>query len=682
MHFYLLFFLFIVSSPLCALERVNLSLGQVEAAWGVAGPVVLRLDLSAPTGSLEAKLDIGALRVAALPGTLGESRDVRLSCPRATWEDGRLGCAALSVRATPALPLLSGKALSLALDVRTSTLRLWGKRQPLAKGWADVDLRWSPSGWTLALEGKALQAGDLLILARSLGLPDAGFTVGSGSVDVSLQVRSDDDGIRIRGVLEHERLAFSDRDSLRAGEGLKGRLRVSALGGNGAWQGTLASKLEAGQAYVDPVLVDMDADPLALKTAFVWKPDQLQLSDVVVRQGGFLSLAAQARRVADQWSVGLDALQLTFPQAFASWVQPWLIEAGLDELETAGALQIQGVLDSRGLQSVVAEFRDVHVEDGKGRFALLGLDGTLAWDRSRNTQSQLQWRAGKLFALDLGVSRLSAHTRQGRFGLTQALKIPLLDGALTLEDLRVGGLDGSEPVEGHLSGYLSPVSMEALSEAFGWPAMGGTFSGMLPELHYENGNLRLEGVLLAQVFDGVVRVRNFRLQRPFSPAPRMLADVEVEGLDMEKLTETYAVGSIEGTLDGTLKGLELSAWKANRFDARFRSRKQDERPHRISRKAVSNLAEVAGGGGGLFQAGGLLGLFDHFAYDELGWTCRLRHGVCHMGGVADRERGGGYYIVRGAWLPRVDVVGHARRVDWPTLLERIANVRVEDFRIE
>ena len=212
--------------------------------------------------------------------------------------------------------------------------------------------------------------------------------------------------------------------------------------------------------------------------------------------------------------------------------------------------------------------------------------------------------------------------------------------------------------------------------------MGGTLSGMLPELHYENGNLRLEGVFLAQVFDGVVRVRNFRLRQPFGPAPRMFADVEVEGLDMEKLTETYAVGSIEGTLDGALQGLELSAWKADRFDARFRSREQDERPHRISRKAVSNLTEVAGGGGGLFRAGGLLGLFDRFAYDELGWTCRLRNGVCHMGGVADRERGGGYYIVRGAWLPRVDVVGHARRVDWPVLLERIANIRVEDLRIE
>ena len=108
----------------------------------------------------------------------------------------------------------------------------------------------------------------------------------------------------------------------------------------------------------------------------------------------------------------------------------------------------------------------------------------------------------------------------------------------------------------------------------------------------------------------------------------------------------------------------------------------DDRPHRISRKAVSDLTRVAGGGGGLLQAGGLLSFFDRFAYDSLGWRCKLRNGVCHMGGVSDREGKPGYYIVRGAWLPRVDVVGHARRVDWHAMLQRIATIRIEDVKIQ
>ena len=34
----------------------------------------------------------------------------------------------------------------------------------------------------------------------------------------------------------------------------------------------------------------------------------------------------------------------------------------------------------------------------------------------------------------------------------------------------------------------------------------------------------------------------------------------------------------------------------------------------------------------------------------------------------------GFIIVRGSGLPRLTVVGHNRRVDWPTLVERLAAV--------
>ena len=40
-----------------------------------------------------------------------------------------------------------------------------------------------------------------------------------------------------------------------------------------------------------------------------------------------------------------------------------------------------------------------------------------------------------------------------------------------------------------------------------------------------------------------------------------------------------------------------------------------------------------------------------------------------MGGLDSRD--GGYTIVRGAGLPRLTVVGHQRRVDWPVLVARL-----------
>ena len=446
--------------------------------------------------------------------------------------------------------------------------------------------------------------------------------------------------------------------------------------------GEVRQSLSAGQVYVEPVLVDADTAALEWKAVFDWDKDRLALRDLVMNQGDFMRIAGSLSWDSGAVTANVDALNLRFPRAFSTWVQPWLLESGLDELETEGDVQVALRYGPQGLEALRMQFQNVYVEDAQGRFALYNLDGNLAWDLRERTQSRLQWKSGRIFALDLGNARLHAHSQHGRFELTEALRLPVLDGVLTLEGLRIMDLRDPARMQADLSGYLSPISLQALSQALGWPKMHGKLSGMLPGLQYERGHVRSDGILLARVFDGSIRIRNFRLEDPFSQVPRLTADMEVEGLDLKPLTQTFSFGTIEGTLDGEIHGLELLAWEANRFDVRLRSRVNDDRPHRISRKAVSDLTRVAGGGGGLLQAAGLLSFFDRFAYDSLGWRCKLRNGVCHMGGVSDREGKPGYYIVRGAWLPRVDVVGHARRVDWHAMLQRIATIRIEDVKIQ
>ncbi len=67
-----------------------------------------------------------------------------------------------------------------------------------------------------------------------------------------------------------------------------------------------------------------------------------------------------------------------------------------------------------------------------------------------------------------------------------------------------------------------------------------------------------------------------------------------------------------------------------------------------------------------------MGFFKEFSYRRLGIACRLRKGICEMDGVAPAEQG--YYIVKGGGIPRIDVVGYNRRVDWDTLIQRLKNV--------
>jgi hypothetical protein len=90
---------------------------------------------------------------------------------------------------------------------------------------------------------------------------------------------------------------------------------------------------------------------------------------------------------------------------------------------------------------------------------------------------------------------------------------------------------------------------------------------------------------------------------------------------------------------------------------------------------VDNLSSLGGGVSGVVS-GGFLRFFKEFSYGRLGLSCRLENGVCEMNGVAPAQ-GRGYYIVKGAGLPRIDVIGYAQRVDWTQLVGRLKGITLQ-----
>ena len=61
----------------------------------------------------------------------------------------------------------------------------------------------------------------------------------------------------------------------------------------------------------------------------------------------------------------------------------------------------------------------------------------------------------------------------------------------------------------------------------------------------------------------------------------------------------------------------------------------------------------------------------------IGIGCRLANEVCAMSGLSHSDgsqANNAFTIVQGAGLPRLDVVGFNRNVDWPTLVERLVAV--------
>ena len=212
-----------------------------------------------------------------------------------------------------------------------------------------------------------------------------------------------------------------------------------------------------------------------------------------------------------------------------------------------------------------------------------------------------------------------------------------------------------------------PVDMAELSAALGWPAFTGSLSGSLPELRFSDGALVLGSPLVTEVFDGEVVVDHLVLEEPLGVSPILRADVRVNDISLEALTRVFSFGRVTGRLEGSVDGLVLADWQPIAFDAWLRTPEGDDSEHLISQRAVDNLASIGGAGGAI--SAGFLRLFSEFSYDRVGLSCRLRAGLCEMGGIAPADPG--YYIVVGGGLPRIDVVGYNERVDWSVLVERL-----------
>jgi hypothetical protein len=256
------------------------------------------------------------------------------------------------------------------------------------------------------------------------------------------------------------------------------------------------------------------------------------------------------------------------------------------------------------------------------------------------------------------------------FALTKPAKLPVLDGAIAIENFAMGNL-GADNMEVSFKGAVEPISMPLLAKAFGWPEFSGTIAASIPGVRLKDNILTFDGNVESQVFGGHIVGSNIRLQDPLGNFPQFFADVRARDLDLGLVTQTFEVGTITGKLEADVLGLELFAWTPQAFDARLATPAGDKSRHRISAKAVSSLSNVGGGGGSVVQAlqSGVLKFFDEYSYEKLGIRCRLRGDVCEMSGIEPAPNG--YYIVKGAGIPRIDIMGNQGRVNWNQLMSSI-----------
>ena len=674
-----------------AIENATVDVERIEGAGWHAEGVAIQLDL--PAGGVGASATVSRLSLQSPRQTF---TNVRIQCPVVAIATDSIECE--HARITGTLGVLGTQTLTGRVSYARTSGDLDLNVVGLKVGAGTVAVRGAlrQSGWQARAQFDQVDVEPLISLASQWGiaLPQL---AGSGRLSGEVAASGSEEALEQASVTASlSDVTASNEEGSLAAENFSVNLQGTLTRARDDWRFTAEVSSDTGQAYAQPIFLDLGAHPIRAAARGLWRSDgAFEIEQFSLDHRGVAQGAGSARLHFDVeqpvQALRLQLSHLQFPGAYEAYFQPLLLDTGFKSLTTSGSISGDIEIADGVPQKVDLRFEDVTLDDGQRNVVLRELGGELHWldVKSVSTDSddddvadaptiaatsQLRWSGGTLLNLDLGPSELKFRTEARQLRLLEPTRIPILDGALELESFRVRNA-GLPNVAFIIDATIQPISVSQLCTAFGWPEFGGRISGKISKLRVRQKMATLGTTLQAQVFDGTVKISDLRLEQPFSDWPRFYSNIALENLDLSLVTSAFSFGQITGRLSGDIKGLELFNWQPVAFDAHLYTPPRDRSRHRISQRAVQNIGSIGGGGAGVTAAlsSGFLRFFEDFNYDRLGISCRLANDVCQMDGVAPAPNGG-YYLVKGKGVPRIDVIANNRRVDWPRLVQQLIAV--------
>jgi hypothetical protein len=664
-----------------AISGGTISVERVAGAGWLAQGIAIDMDLSAEMPM--ARVRIERMQFGAVPN-MRSLRGLTIDCNQLALQASTIACDRARIHGT--FPGIGRQVLSGAVrfDRDTKALELTLADIKAGSGTARVKLEWRKAGWSGQLH---VQRGELEVLRTLLQewLPTGTLPSVAGNVDLELEARGQ--GARMlhadwrvearqlkanngAGTLATEQLTIVSQGSVT---------RILGKSAAQGWRFKAAFGATHGQAYAEPVFMDLGKYPLAVTTEGRWLAARRRavIEKFTVEHEKALSAAGHAVvELGEKFTVPslrVDVRRAELPGAYAMYLQPFMLDGAFGSVDARGSISGRVELAANRPTLLAISLSGVSADDTGKRWSVAGLNGSVHWhsDRfMRPTASSLHWQGARLLGLDIGAAAIQFATVDRDVIVHGTTQVPVLDGGVEIAQLQVKDA-GRPDMTLSMDATLRPISMQRLCTAFGWPVFGGQVSGRLANLQLSGGVLSMGTALDAQVFDGSVRIANLRLEEPFGKWPRFAADIDIDRLDLEQVTTAFEFGRITGRLSGRVDELRLFNWMPVAFDAFLYTTPNDRSEHRISQRAVENIGSLGGSASGVSVAlsRSFLRFFENFRYERLGIRCRLENEICEMHGVEAAP--GGYYLVKGRGLPRIDVIANATRVDWPRLVRQL-----------
>ncbi|MCB1845409.1 MAG: hypothetical protein KDI09_20745, partial [Halioglobus sp.] len=562
------------------------SIASIDAAsWHVAA---LEFGIELDDDGLRAVARIGRIELPSVDIVLN---DTTVVCREILLAVGRADCADAMISAEFPVSGRQTVAGSFSYEQQSETVRFRLQELSLAGGKLSFSGYADRSGFEVQFESGELQLADL-IQAASQFTPGAGELKAAGNTGVKGSIESGPGGaFKVSLAADLSEAAVSNDAGTIVTDALFGKLEMTMRQSPDGYHFDLDFAADRGEVYVEPVYANLGEHALAIhlhdaSTADFLNfslPDLLVEQDSLLRIGGALKIALAQNDHPVTVNGRVELTDSSVDALYGSGLQIVAAGTAFGDLETAG--RISGSIELENNLPVAAKFtfNDVFIDDKQRRFAVYGLNGELYWPGRGKTAddvpaTRLAWGSASAFGIILDGTEVTLQLGADDVELVSPLRIATMGGALRINRLAIHDY-GSDEASGLLDAALEPIQLGQLTGAFGWPAFSGTLSGQLPLLQYDGHAMTVGGDLTASAFGGEITMSGLRLEQPFGRVPRLRGDLTLRDIELERLTDTFSFGLIQGRLSGDVTDLEMLAWRPVAMDLHLYTPEGDRSRH-------------------------------------------------------------------------------------------------------
>ena len=571
--------------------------------------------------------------------------------------------------------VIDAKGLWNAGNKQVTVQSLTLKNIKLANGEVFVQASMHDKHWQLTVDGKNINSKQLKSYFPKLPLH---FKSGKANVKLTASgIATDVEEVKVNADLIE--VTVQNQSGQLATEKLTISSQLTGQKAHGVWQWQTHSTLNKGALYSDPVYLEVTKKPVVIDAKGLWnaKSKRVTVENIHYQHPDTAKLTgtgviSYAKKIQLE-KADLEVTSLELQNLFSVYVKPYFDPASVEGVSLNGNAKAHLSVVQQALRDAALDFNNVTIKDASHRLDVKQGSGVINWSSKPFPVqlSHLAWRSVSVFNLPIGPAQVELTAWANNFRLTQSARLAFLGGTITANQLSWYAKADEEP-DIAFTGKIDNVSLEKLSKVMNWTPLSGKISGHIPGVSYRDKTLRLGGELTINAFDGSITVTNLASEGLFSDYPVVYSDFIMDNLDLDQITRKFSFGNITGRLSGSVKELTLENWHPTHFFAWLGTPDNDNSRHRISQKAVQNIASIGGGGATDILSRSFLSLFDTFGYDKIGVGCYLNKGVCQMMGVQTTPQG--YYLIKGGGLPRIDVMGYNPQVDWEVLVERLGRI--------